>query len=381
METRIFLHQPFFFKDEIKFLNNCIKTKWVSTGGSYVSKLEKEISKFTKAKYSIALNSGTAALDLSLKLFDVKRNDEVIVPSITFVSPINCVLYQNASPIFMDCDDNFNIDVKKTLDFIKNETSFNGKNTINKKTKKIIKALIIVHVFGNVADFSKLINICKKNKIYIIEDASESLGSFSNKKIHTGLMGDIGCLSFNANKIITTGAGGMILTNKKNIALRAKYLSTQAKDDSFYFLHNNVGYNSRLNNVNAAIGCGQLKYIKHILLKKKKIHNQYKKRISKLNNFQLISTKNSNNENHWLNVILFSKNVDREKLISIFKKNKVEIRPVWFPNHLQNKMKKFQKYKISKIGKIINNALCLPSGYSINEKKVKKITQILKNFE
>ena len=230
-------------------------------------------------------------------------------------------------------------------------------------------------------DLSKLKNLCKKKKIYIIEDASESLGSFSNKKIHTGLMGDIGCLSFNANKIITTGAGGMILTNKKNIALRAKYLSTQAKDDPFYFLHNNIGYNSRLNNVNAAIGCGQLKFIKHILFKKKKIHYQYKKKISKLNNFQLISTNNSSNENHWLNVILFSNNVDREKLISIFKKNKIETRPVWFPNHLQKKMKKFQKYKINKIGKIINNALCLPSGYDLNISKIDKIVSILKNYE
>ena len=270
MKSKILLHEPFFFKNEYKFLKNCISTKWVSTGGSYVSLLEKEISKFTKAKYAIALNSGTTALDLILKLINIKKKDEVIVPSITFISPINCVLYQGASPIFMDCDDNFNIDIQKTLDFIKHETFFNGKNTINKKTKKIIKALIVVHVFGNVVDFSKLKKICKENKIYIIEDASESLGSFSNKKIHTGLIGDIGCLSFNANKIITTGAGGMILTNKKNIAIKAKYLSTQAKDNSFYFIHNNVGYNSRLNNVNAAIGCGQIKYIKNILLKKKK---------------------------------------------------------------------------------------------------------------
>ena len=337
MTLKIFLHEPFFFKDESKFLNKCIKTKWVSTGGKYVEQLEKDITKFTKAKYSIALNSGTSALDLSLKLLDVKRKDEVIVPSITFISPINCILYQNASPIFMDCDDSFNIDTKKTIEFIEIETFFNGKYTINKKTKKIIKALIIVHVFGKVVDFLELKKICKKRNIKIVEDASESLGSFSNKKIHTGIIGDIGCLSFNANKIITTGAGGMILTNNKDFAVKAKYLSTQAKDDPFYFIHNDIGYNSRLNNINAAVGCGQIKYINNILLKKKKIHNEYKKKILKMKKFKLISDKNSKNENHWLNVVLFSDNVNRDQLIDKFKKHEIETRPVWFPNHLQKK--------------------------------------------
>ena len=379
--TKILLHEPYFFGKEKNFLKKCIDTKWVSTGGSYVSLFEREMSKFTKAKYAIALNSGTAALDLSLNLLDVKKNDEVIVPSITFISPINCVLYHNASPIFMDCDDTFNMDIKKTLEFITLETSFNGKYSINKKTKKIIKALIIVHVFGNVVDFTKLRIICKKRNIKILEDASESLGSFSNKKIHTGLIGDIGCLSFNANKIITTGAGGMILTNNKNFATKAKYLSTQAKDDSFYFIHNDIGYNSRLNNLNAAVGCAQIKYINNILLKKRNIHNVYKKNILKLKNFKLISSKNFINENHWLNVILFSDKINRENLIQLFNKNKIETRPVWWPNHLQSKMKKFQRYKINKIDKIINKALCLPSGYNLDEKKLQKIVTILKNFE
>ena len=381
MISKIFLHEPFFFKDESKFLKKCIETKWVSTGGKYVEQLEKNIIKFTKAKYSVALNSGTSALDLSLKLLDVKHKDEVIAPSITFISPINCILYQNASPIFMDCDDNFNIDTKKTIEFIEIETFFNGKYTINRKTKKIIKALVIVHVFGKVVDFFELKKICKKRNIKILEDASESLGSFYSKKIHSGIMGDIGCLSFNANKIITTGAGGMILTNNKDFAVKAKYLSTQAKDDPFYFIHNDIGYNSRLNNINAAVGCGQIKYINNILLKKKKIHNEYKKKILKLKKFKLISGNNAKNENHWLNIVLFSDNVNREQLINKFKKHKIETRPIWFPNHLQYKMKKFQKYKIKKIGMIINKALCLPSGYDLNSKKIEKIVSILRSFE
>ena len=376
----IMLHEPNFFREEVNYLKKCISTKWVSTGGDYVLKFEKSIKNFTNAKHAVALNSGTAALDLTLKLIQIKQNDEIIVPSVTFIAPINCVLYQNASPIFMDCDENFNIDVKKTVEFIKRETIFRNGFTLNKKTKKRIKAIIIVHVFGNVADTIKLKKICNERRIKIIEDASESLGSFYKNKIHTGLIGDIGCLSFNANKIITTGAGGMIITNNKKYADRAKYLSTQAKDDPFYFKHNDIGYNSRLNNLNAAVGYAQMQKIKKILSKKIDNHKQYKKEIINLKNFKLLSRNNKNKENYWLNILLFTDKVDREKLIKKLKINKIDTRPVWHPNHLQLKMKKFQTYKITRSSKLLKKALCLPSGYDLNLKKIKRIVTVLKNF-
>ena len=268
-KSNLMLHEPHFFGNEIKYLRDCINTKWVSTEGKYVLKFEKLIKNFTRAKYAVALNSGTQALDLSLKLLNIEQNDEVIVPTVTFIAPINCVLYQKAKPIFMDCDDDLNIDIKKTIKFIKNETLFKNGFTINKKTKNKIKGIIIVHVFGNVVDAIKLKKLCNERNLKILEDSSESLGSFYENKIHTGLLGDIGCLSFNANKIITTGAGGMIITNNKEYAEKARYLSTQAKDNPFYFIHNEIGYNARLNNLSAAVGVGQIQNIKKIIKKKR----------------------------------------------------------------------------------------------------------------
>lgn len=378
---KIILHEPYFFGNEIKHVKKCIETKWVSTGGEYVSKFEREIEKFTNAKFAIALNSGTSALDLSLKLLNVELGDEVIVPSITFIAPINCVLYQNAKPIFMDCDEDFNIDIKKTIKFIENKTIFKNGYTINKKTKRKIKAIIVVHVFGNLADTIRIKKLCKQRNIKILEDASESLGSFYENNVHSGLIGDLGCLSFNANKIITTGAGGMIITNNYKYALRAKYLSTQAKNDPFYFVHNDIGYNTRLNNLSAAVGLGQIKNINKILRKKKKIHTEYKKKFLRLKNFKLILNRSQTKVNYWLNIILFSKKINRKKLINELKDNQIETRPIWFANHLQLKMKKFQKFEINKSTRLINKAICLPSGYNIDEKKIQKIIRVLKKFE
>ena len=177
------LHEPYFFSDELKSLNSCVKSGWVSTGGQYVKQLENQISKFTKSKYSIALNSGTSALDLSLKAIDIEKDNEIIVPTITFIAPVNVILYNNAKPIFMDVDEFGNLDVKKVEDFLNNETEFKNNYTINKKTKNKIKAIIIVHVFGNVASVKRLKSICKKKNIRIIEDASESLGTFLDHRL------------------------------------------------------------------------------------------------------------------------------------------------------------------------------------------------------
>ena len=317
---KILLHEPFFFGEEIKHLKNCINSKWVSTGGNYVSKFEKEIEKFTKAKYAVALNSGTSALDLSLKLLGINQDDEVLVPTITFIAPINCVIYQKANPIFMDCDQNLNIDVDKTIKFLKEETVFKNGYTINKKTKKKIKALIIVHVLGNVANTPKLKKMCIKRNIKILEDASESLGSFYKNKIHTGLVGNIGCLSFNANKLITTGAGGMIITNNKKYARNAYYFSTQAKDDAFNFIHNNVGYNTRLNNLSSAVGYSQIKNISKIIKRKKYIFEIYKKRLSNLKRIKLNSQLKDGSPNHWLISIQLKKLTDKNKVINFLKK-------------------------------------------------------------
>jgi dTDP-4-amino-4,6-dideoxygalactose transaminase len=277
----ISLHEPLFKGNEQKYIKNCLEKGWVSSAGEYVNTFEKKIAKYTGAKYAVACINGTAALQISLKLVGVKKDDEVIVPSMTFIAAINSITYNNAKPIFMDCDKYYTININKTLDFLNKETrtikkKVGGKNltiTINKKTGNRISAVIIVHVFGNAVKIDKLLDLCRKKNVALVEDAAESIGSFyikgKYKKKHTGTLGDIGCLSFNGNKIITTGGGGMILTNNKKVANKAKYITNQAKDDPIYSIHNEVGYNFRLPNVLAALGLAQLESLSKYIKKKK----------------------------------------------------------------------------------------------------------------
>ena len=233
----------------------------VSSVGNFVNIFENKLKNFTKSKNAICCNSGTSSIHLGLRLLRVSQEDEVIVPAMSFIATANCVKYLNANPIFMDCDNFYNLDVKKTLKFINEETYFKNGFSFNKKTKKI-KALIIVHVFGNAANIEPILNICKKN-IKILEDAAGALGTkFIRGKLkgkHVGTIGDVGCISFNGNKIITTGAGGVLFTNSSKLAKQAKYLSTTAIDDKFNYRHDEIGYNFRLSNIQSAIGIAQIK--------------------------------------------------------------------------------------------------------------------------
>ena len=258
---------------EWEYVKECLDTEWVSSAGSFVERFENDIANFTKAKYVIACSSGTSALHISLKLSGVQPGDEVIIPSLTFIAPVNAIKYNGANPIFMDADNYFNLDVEKTIEFLNNETFQKNGYSYNKKTKNKITAIVPVHMWGNAVDLAPLINICIDMGIKIVEDSSESLGTFYNendlKGKHTGTLGTFGCLSFNGNKIITTGGGGAILTNDKELAKKARYLTTQAKDDPIRYIHNEIGFNYRLTNVQAAIGVGQFEMLESFLERKK----------------------------------------------------------------------------------------------------------------
>ena len=258
---------------EWEYVKECLDTEWVSSAGKYVDKFESDVAKYVNSKYAVACTNGTSALQVSLRLVGVEANTEVIVPSLTFVAPVNAIVYNNASPVFMDVDEYYNIDIFKTINFIENETQYKNGYSYNKMTKKRISALLPIHMWGNAVNLEDLIPICEERNISIIEDASESLGSYyiegKYKNQFTGSVGKLGCLSFNGNKIITTGGGGMILTNDKTLAEKAKYLTTQAKDDPVRYFHNDIGYNFRLTNVQAAIGVAQLKQLKKFLKEKK----------------------------------------------------------------------------------------------------------------
>ena len=370
------LHSPSINKDAINYLKKCVKTGWVSTGGSLVTQFEKKIENITGSKYAIACNSGTSALHLSLKLAGVQSGDEVIVPSLTFVATINAILYNSCSPIFMDSDNFYNIDEDKTIEFLRKNKIKKKNFTYNKKTRKKISAILITHVWGNAANLNKLLTECKKRKIIIVEDASESLGTrYKKNNRHTGTLGLLGVLSFNANKIITTGSGGAILTNNAVLAKRARYLTTQAKDDHIYFVHNDIGYNYRMSNISAALGLSQIKQIKYFLKKKKLIREFYFSRLEKVKNLQLAKTPEYSKNNNWLNILKINNKFkySRDRLINKMIKNNIFVRPVWKLNHLQKPFKKFQQYKIKNAINLVKYSLCLPSSPSLTKRELEKI--------
>ena len=381
----ISLSEPIFQGNEKKYLNECISTGWV-TSGKFVNKFEKKICKYVGSKHAIALINATSAIQISLKLAGVKSGDEVLTPTLTFIAPINAIIYNCAEPIFMDCDNFYNIDQDKTIEFIENKTYIKNNFTYNKKTNKRISAVIIVHIFGNPPNIYKLKKICNKRNIEIIEDASESLGSFyktkSKKLIPLCKSSKFACLSFNGNKIITSGGGGMIITNNAKISNKARYLISQAKDDNINYIHKEIGYNFRISNLHAAIGLAQFEKIENFLDKKRKIHEFYKKEINKIPGLSILDNPEYAYSNNWLNILQINHSVynkNKKLIIKEFKKNNIEVRPVWYLNHLQRPYISKQKYKIYNSIKLHKNSICLPSSHNLSKLNLKKIIKCLKN--
>jgi len=314
----------------------------------------------------------------------VLPGDEVIVPSLTFIAPINAVAYNGAYPIFMDCDRHYNIDVEKLINFITDQTIFKNGISINKSTNNRISAIIPVHIWGNAVDMSTLQKICKERNIVIIEDASESLGTIYNSgiynNVHTGLIGDLGCISFNGNKIITTGGGGVIITNNSAFAEKAKYLTTQAKDDPINYIHDDIGYNFRITNVQAAIGVAQFEQLPGFIKKKNEIHKNYKNQISKIDGLSIAACPSFARNNNWVNILQidfdrFSKN--KSEIMFYLEKNGIQTRPVWGLNHQQKPYAKFQSYDISKAIDLLDCSLLLPSSPSLTNENIDYIRNIL----
>ena len=380
------LSEPYIIGNEITYIKNSIQKREL-TFGKYCNLFNNSIKKLTKSKYSILCSSGTAALHISMKVAGVKEDDEVIVPTLTFIATINSIAYNNASPIFMDTDDYFNLDEDKSISFIKKNTYFKNGYSYNKKTKKRISALIIVYVWGNAAKVNKLIKLCRIKNIKVIEDATESLGTFykkNNKKYkHTGTIGDLGCISFNGNKIITAAGGGAIISNNKKYIEKANYYINQSKDNELFYIHNEIGFNYRLSNVQSAIGFAQLKSLNKIINYKKKIRDKYINAFKYNNNFAIYSSPDYSINNNWMNLLKLkkiNKKYNVKSIISYLIKNKVQARPIWQLNHKQKMYKKCQTYNIYNANNQINNSICLPSSATLKNFEINKIINLLINY-
>lgn len=377
---------PHLSGNEWKYVKECLDSGWVSSAGPYVTRFEQEIALYVKAPYAIAFVNGTSALHLALLLSGVEPGDEVIVPTVTFIAPINAVAYRGAKPVFMDCDEYLNIDPKKTKEFCERECHFDGKRLINKKTKAVIKAMLVVHVLGHSANLELLTTLAQKYRIKLIEDAAESIGSFyrtgSLVGRKTGSVGDFGCFSFNGNKIITAGGGGMMVTHDDQIAQKATYLTTQAKDDPELFIHQNIGFNYRLSNLQAAVGCAQLEQLDDFIRIKRENFLIYERFLREINGIELVREPQWGQSNYWLFTIKINRKVFGRSAFELKReldKTDIQTRYLWRPNHLQAPFLQCQTYRIDRASDVQGTYLNLPSGVQLKEEDIRHVCEILKS--
>jgi pyridoxal phosphate-dependent aminotransferase EpsN len=357
MGYKIFLSPPHMGDLERNYLLEAFDSNWIAPVGKNIDLFEEETSHYVNRKYALAVNSGTSALHLSLISLGIEKNDVVLCPSFTFAASANVILYQNATPVFIDV----NLETW-TIDVISLEKAI-------KKYKP--KALITVDLYGQMCNYNKITDLCKKYKIFLIEDAAESLGS-TYKDIKAGNIGDISILSFNGNKIITTSSGGMFLTDNKILYEKAKLISNQAKESKKYYHHKNLGYNYRMSNLLAAIGRGQLSVIEERVYARRDINKRYKEALSGNSHITFLNDNDRFKSNKWLTCIyLNQKKINPEAIINEMDKVGIETRRVWKPMQLQPYYKKFDYVKQSKIDNskmIFRYGLCLPSGSSLSIK-------------
>lgn len=324
------LHEPRFIGNEKKYLNDCIDSTFVSSVGKYVDQFEKEFSLKVGSKYAIATVNGTAALHISLILADVKKEDEVITQPLTFIATCNAISYIGAKPVFVDVDlDTMGLSPKSLENFLRINCEIVNNQCVNKTTEKVIKACVPMHTFGHSCRIDEIKDICDKWNIALVEDAAESLGSFYKDK-HTGTFGKLGAFSFNGNKIITSGGGGVIVTDDELLAKRAKHLTTTAKvPHPFEYVHDEIGFNYRMPNLNAALIVAQLEQLDNFCENKKELALKYEQFFEDIDGVDFIKEPKNSSSNYWLQAVILKDSITRDEFLTFTNKNGVMTRPIW----------------------------------------------------
>jgi len=322
--------------NEWKYVKECLDTNWVSSVGSYVDRFERVTADLVGAKYAIATVNGTAALHIALLLAGVEADDEVLVSTLTFIAPANAIRYVGAWPVFIDAEPRYlQIDPAGVVDFLENDCRWDGQILRNRRTGRRVKAILPVHILGHPVDLDPILAVAAKYSLPVIEDATEGLGARYREK-SLGSFGDAGCFSFNGNKIITTGGGGMLVTNNADWAARARYLTTQAKDDPIEYVHNAVGYNYRLTNMLAAMGCAQMEQLDTFIEAKRQIAKRYQESMASLAGIHLPEEADWAFSSFWMYTVLIDESVsplDSRKLIQELAGQNIQTRPLWQPIH------------------------------------------------
>ena len=384
MSKFIPLSIPNFEGNEKKYVNDALDQGWVSTGGAYITKLEQEMAMFLHTENVAACQSGTSALHLSLVEAGVKPGDVVIVPPLTFIAAVNPVKYQFATPVFIDCDDSFCMDPIKLKSFCEEECDWDG--DVLKYNGATVKALVVVHVFGNMADMEAIMDVAAKYNIKVIEDATEALGTkytegrYAGK--YAGTIGDFGAYSFNGNKIITTGGGGAVTANKSEVVDHIRYLSTQAKNDPHYYIHNEVGYNYRMTNLQAALGVAQMEELPEFIRRKQANYDLYCQLFEGFELGKMIGFREGTSSNKWF----YSLEINRDKvkatmreIITALEERGVQTRAIW---GLINEQVPYQgevAYKMEKAPYYAARILNFPSSTQITKEEIEYVAEQIKD--
>lgn len=375
------LSVPEFAGNEWKYVKECLDTGWVSSVGPFVDEFEKAIAKCVGVEHGIATCTGTAALHTALLVAGVEPNDEVIVPTLTFIAPVNAIRYVGAWPVFMDVDpDYWQMDVTKLVDFLKHNCVPKADGLVNKQSGRRISAVLPVSILGHPCDLDPIIEAARRYGLAAIEDASESLGSLY-KGQSTGSLGDIACFSFNGNKLITTGGGGMIVTNDAQWARRSKYLTTQAKDDPLEYIHNEIGYNYRLTNLLAAIGCAQLESLGDIVARKRRIAETYAKAFTEMPGIVVPKEAAWARSTYWLYTVLFDEHkssVTSRSMLKRLAQAGIQTRPLWHPIHSLPPYTGCEAYRIETSNRLYETALSLPCSVGLTESEQQSVIRVIR---
>ena len=362
-DGKIFLHEPHFSGNEVKYLTDCINSTFVSSVGPYVDRFERDMAQYVGAARAVVCVNGTNALHMALMLSGVKRDDEVITQPLTFIATCNAVSYIGAHPVFVDVDrDTLGLSPSKLREWLTENADIQGKECRNRATGRRIAACVPMHTFGHPARIDQIVDVCNEFHIKLVEDAAESIGSFYNGT-HTGTFAEIGALSFNGNKTITTGGGGMLLFKDAELGAYAKHLTTQAKvPHRWAFVHDHIGYNYRMPNINAALGCAQLEQIESILANKRETAGAYQKFFAGNKDVEFIIEPNGAKSNYWLNAILLKDMEARDAFLEATNNNGIATRPVW---ELMNRLEMFKSCQCGNLDNAVDiesRLVNLPSG-------------------
>jgi len=354
--------------NEWKYIKECLDTNWVSSVGPFVDRFEKGLADYAGAKYAIATVNGTAALHIALLVAGVKPDDEVLVSALTFIAPANAIRYVGAWPVFIDAEpDYWQMDPQKAVDFLKQECRWVNDELRNKATKRRVKAILPVHILGHPVDMDPILGVAQKYNLVVIEDATESLGAKYKGRM-VGHLGDIACFSFNGNKIITTGGGGMIVTDNEAWAQKAKYLTTQAKDEPVEYIHNEIGYNYRLTNLQAAMGCAQLEQLGDYITAKRRIAATYSEQLTNIDGIKPVTEAHWASGIFWLYTILVEESKygkNSRELMRYLGKLGIQARPLWQPINTSPAHRGCMEYQVKVALELNQKALSLPSSVGL----------------